>query len=244
MKKNTTTKAATVNTTAAKSATAAKKSAITTTKSISANAKEEKSMKKSTKSETVNTNAITINGVTIPLTEEQSALLAASLMFPATAAPSAPSVKPAKAVTVADSAADDVKPAKATTTTKKSVAKSAAKSVPAQSAAAADEDELTDFGDFEVKIDGNKLSFTAPEGKFLAYKTARYALNNRLKTVCKEHAFNCVYNDKVWAWELKTMLGKPLGKTKMATIKAAVESPVTVAELEDVRDRWSKKSSR
>lgn len=198
-------------------------------------------------------NTLNINGVTIQLTEEQVAKLAASLMFSATtpasvdvkpevvadevAKPRKKSAKKAATVSEVESAAEDVKPAKAITK------KSAAKSVPAKSAAA-DDDKLTDFADFDVQIDGNKLSFTAPEGKFLAYKTARYALNNRLKSLCKKHAFNCAYNDKVWAWELKTMLGKPLSKTKMATIKAAVEAPVTVAELEDVRDRWSKKSSQ
>lgn len=212
--------------------------------------KEEKIMKK-TNTTTANTNTTTmpntlnINGVTIQLTDEQVAKLAASLMFTATT--------PASVAVKSDEVKAEVEVAKPR---KKSVKKAATVSEvesaqikndvvkTAEPISATNDNKLTDFADFEVQIDGNKLSFTAPEGKFLAYKTARYALNNRLKAICKKHAFNCVYNDKVWAWELRTMLGKPLSKTKMATIKAAVEAPVTVAELEDVRDRWSKKSSR
>jgi len=235
MKKNTV-KSINANT-ATKSATAAKKSTTN-------NKKEESTMKKSTN----NTNtaaansSITINGVTIQLTEEQVAKLAASLMFSAT--PASVDVKPEVVAEVAKPRKKSVKKAVAVSEVESATAQiiKAAEPIPATNDD--NDNKLTDFADFEVQIDGNKLSFTAPEGKFLAYKTARYALNNRLKAICKKHAFNCAYNDKVWAWELKTMLGKPLSKTKMATIKAAVEAPVTVAELEDVRDRWSKKSSR
>lgn len=233
MKKSTTTKAANVNATTTATTAAAKKSTT--------NTKEEKTMKKSANNtqNTVAHNSITINGVTIQLTEEQVAKLAASLMFSAST-PASVDVKPEVAEEVAKPRKKSVKKA----ATVSEVESAPAQIVNAVVSAAADDDKLTDFADFEVQIDGNKLSFTAPEGKFLAYKTARYALNNRLKTICKKRAFNCVYNDKVWAWELRTMLGKPLSKTKMATIKAAIEVPVTVAELEDVRDRWSKKSSR
>ena len=175
----------------------------TTTKGV-------KEMKKATE----NANALTINGITISLTPEQSAAIAAML--------------------VGGTAVEEKVEEPTTPTPKKSAAKKATE----KKSHAASEHEPTPFADFAVKVEENRISFTTKDGKFLYQKAPRQALNNRLKAWCKEYNHSVSYNKEYWAWEVLTPTGRCASKTRMCTLRKMMELPVTVKEQEAVFAEW------
>ena len=156
--------------------------------------KEETTMKKATE-----TNALTINGVTITLSPEQSAAIAAMLMGGTTTA-SAPAPEAKKRGRKAKEV----------------------KAEPKEQAESVKKAAAEPFTDFKVLLAENRFSFAKADGTFLYQKAPRQALNNRLKAVCEGKGLSVKYNKEVWAWEvLNPRTGKVPGKTVLAVMVLA-----------------------
>ena len=187
-----------------------KASATTTTKNTT---KEEKNMNKAV-------NTVTINGVQIPLTEGQANSVLALLLAGAGS-------------TTPEQATEEAAPTPKKAATRKAAGKKA------EPEKAKVEKKVEDFSAFAVKADGNHLSFTSPDGKFLYQKAARQALNNRLKAVCESKGLSVKYNKDFWAWEvMNPRTGKAPGKTVLAGLVKELSAPVPAAAIQAVYNQW------
>lgn len=188
-----------------------KKASATT--ATTTNKKEEKNMKKAV-------NTVTINGVQIPLTEGQANSVLALLLAGAGSA-------------TPEQATEEAAPTPKKAATRKAAGK---KAEPEKAKA---EKKVEDFSAFAVKADGNHLSFTSPDGKYLYQKAARAALNSRLKDICSGKGLSVSYKKEVWAWEvMNPRTGKAPGKTVLAGLVKELSAPVPAAAIQAVYNQW------
>lgn len=182
------------------------------------NTKEEKNMNKAV-------NTVTINGVQIPLTDGQANSVLALLLA------GAGSATPEQAV-------EEAAPTPKKAATRKAAGKKA-EPEKANVEKAKAEKKVEDFSAFAVKADGNHLSFTSPDGKYLYQKAARAALNSRLKEICSSKGLSVSYKKEVWAWEvMNPRTGKAPGKTVLAGLVKELSAPVPAAAIQAVYNAW------
>ena len=193
-----------------------KKASATTT--TTTNTKEEKNMNKAV-------NTVTINGVQIPLTEGQANSVLALLLAGAGSA-------------TPEQATEEAAPTPKRAATRKAAGKKA-EPEKAKVEKAKAEKKVEDFSAFAVKADGNHLSFTSPDGKYLYQKAARAALNSRLKDICSGKGLSVSYKKEVWAWEvMNPRTGKAPGKTVLAWLVKELSAPVPAAAIQAVYNQW------